>query len=137
MPYTKYSIAYIIKVLTLRHINGQSIYQLQDYLSSFETEEEPYRQLEAGYLYYFKEMVLESINKMLASGYYPEMERELSMPSSQERIGRFIKMAEDFECFKAKTSIRGPCGLSYDYYLAGGGCFSNSYFLFGTPSQFR
>jgi len=33
--------------------------------------------------------------------------------------------------------IRGPCALSYDFYLKGGGWLQNSHFLFGTPSQFK
>lgn len=137
VPYTRYSIPYIIKVLTLRHIEGKSIYQLQDYLASFDNGEEQYLDLNGASLYFFRALVLESIDKMLVSGNYPETEKEFSQPGSLERLKMFIGFAESFECFGAKPSIRGPCGLSYDFYLQGGGYFRNSYFLFGSPSQFR
>lgn len=82
-------------------------------------------------------MILESIEKILVSGNYSEIEKEFSQPCFLERLKKFIGFVQDFECFATKPSIRGPCGLSYDFYLRGGGYFRNSHFLFGRPSQFR
>ncbi|MCL0038564.1 hypothetical protein M1N10_06100, partial [Thermodesulfovibrionales bacterium] len=74
---------------------------------------------------------------ILAVGHCKEAETELQQPSKWERIKRFIEFAVRFSCLKIKPYIRGPCALSYDFYIEGGGYFLNSHFLFGTASQFR
>ena len=142
-PYTRYCIPFIIKVLKLRHIEEKSIYKLQGYLSASERVDN-YIDLSTSRIYGFKELILQSIDKILAAGYYKEAEKALQEPGSGQRIKRFIEFAEDFCCSKLEQtrtgispSIRGPCALSYDYYMEGGGYYGNSHFLFGTASQFR
>lgn len=137
IPYTKYSLPFIIKVLKLRYIEDRSIYKLQEYLAAVEEANNIYLDLSVSRIYWFKQLALECIDKILAAGYYKEAGRELQQPSQQERIKRFIEFTERFHCWKIKPYIRGPCALSYDYYMEGGGYFRNIHFLFGTASQFR
>jgi len=136
VPYTKYSIPFIIKVLTLRYIDDKSIMDVQNYLSGFD-KERVYIDLSASSINAFKDFILEVINKLLSSGYYQDAEKLLQKPSDNKRIRAFIEFSEVFCCYRINPYIRGPCALSYDFYTKGGGCFWNSYFLFGTPSQFR
>ncbi|MCK4826955.1 hypothetical protein KA005_65080, partial [bacterium] len=136
VPYTKYSIPFIIKVLTLRYIDDKSIMDVQTYLSGFD-KERVYIDLSASSINAFKDFILEVINKLLSSGYYQDAEKLLQKPSDNKRIRAFIEFSEVFCCYRINPYIRGPCALSYDFYTKGGGCFWNSYFLFGAPSQFR
>lgn len=126
-----------MKVLKLRYIEDKSICKLQEHLSGIERTDNTYIDLGVSRVYGFKKLVLESINKILAVGHCKEAETELQQPSKWERIKRFIEFAVRFSCLKIKPYIRGPCALSYDFYIEGGGYFLNSHFLFGTASQFR
>ena len=137
IPYTKYSLPFIIKVLKLRYIEDRSIYKLQEYLAAVEEADNIHLDLSVGRIYGFKKLVMETIDKILAFGYYKEAETEFQQPSDGERIKRFIEFAEGFRCLKIKPCIRGPCALSYDFYMEGGSYFLNSHFLFGAASQFR
>jgi len=135
VPYTKYSIPFIIKTLKLAYVEGNSIKKLQDYLAGF--HEHQYIDLSRSSFYGFKAFILKSIDKMLASGYHQEAEGKLQEPHPNKRIRAFIEFAEEFISDKVNPSIRGPCALGYDFYIRSGGYLSNGYFLFGTPSQFR
>ena len=95
-----------------------------------------YVELSPPRIYGFKSLIDQAIAKLLTSTYYPEFERLFQQRSLMKRIKSFLQVIERFYCHKVIPPIRGPCGLSYDYYLTGGGYLSNQYFLFGTPSQF-
>ena len=136
VPYSKYSIAFILKTLKSHYVDGQSIMEIQDYLSRF-NEEGIYLDLAASSMNRFKKLMLEVINKLLSSAYYQDVEKLFQKSCNKNRIKVFIKFAEAFYCCKTNPRIRGPCALSYDFYLKGGGWLQNSYFLFGTPSQFK
>jgi len=135
VPYTKYSIPFIIKTLKLAYVEDNSVKELQDYLAGF--QEHQYIDFSRSSFYEFKAFILKSIDKMLAGGYYQEAEGELQEPHTNKRIKAFIEFSKGFTSDKTIPSIRGPCALGYDFYIRGGGYLSNGYFLFGTPSQFR
>lgn len=136
VPYTKYSIPFIIKSMKLRYIDGLSTYKLQDYLASFGKEE--ILSISADQLLGFKKVVMDAIHKIMTTRYYQEFEEKgFNESTDQGLLISFIEFAEGFECTKVNPCIRGPCGLNYDFYINGGSYFKNAYFLFGTPSQFR
>jgi hypothetical protein len=139
IPYLKYSIPFTFKVLTSIHVEGKSIMEVQTYLSSVSTFEQTgiYVDLGASVIYGFKRLILEAIHKLLSSAYYPDAGKMLQQPSDSHRIKAFVGFARAFCCYKVSPCIRGPCALSHDFYIQGGGWLRNSYFLFGTPSQFR
>lgn len=131
VPYTRYSIAFIIKALTLLYKDHMSVYKLQDYLAGFGKGE--ILSITATQVFRFKQLIMEAIDKIMAIGFF----KELDEAAYNDRPAHFIEYAEGFECTKIEPSIRGPCAISYDFYLQGGGYFRNAHFLFGTPSQFR
>jgi len=136
VPYTRYSIPFIIKSLKARYEEGLSIIELQDYLAGF--GEDDILSLSADQIINFKKIVLEAVHKITATGHYPELAQEvLSESTDQQIVVVFIGFALSFECSKVEPSIRGPCGLGYDFYLNEGGFAEGAHFLFGTPSQFR
>ncbi len=136
VPYTKYSIPFIIKTLKKINIEERSINEILEYWA-VSNEHGTYFDLERARVHGFKRLIKETINKILTSGYYEEAQRRIQGSSEKQRIKGFIEYSEEFCCYKVEPCIRGPCGLSYDYYKNGGSYISNSYFLFGTPSQFR
>ena len=136
VPYSKYSILFIFKVLKSIYVEDKSIMEVQTYLSNFE-KTGIYVDLSASSIYGFKKLVVEAINKLLSSTYYPDAEKLLQQPSDKNRIKALIRFAQAFRCYKISPCIRGPCALSYDFYMQAGGWLRNSYFLFGTPSQFK
>lgn len=136
VPYTRYSIPFIIKSLKARYEEGLSISKLQDYLAGFGKDE--ILSMSADQLLDFKQIVLEAVHKITARGHYQEWEKEVFPKSTDQQIlVAFIAFASCFECCKVEPSIRGPCGLGYDFYLSEGGFLHHAHFLFGTPSQFR
>jgi len=136
VPYTKYSIPFIIKSLKLKCIDGLSTYELQDYLARFGEEE--ILSISTNQLLGFQETVMEAVHKIMTTNYYPELNAEEFQKSSDlERLRAFLEFSQEFECLKVEPCIRGPCGLGYDFYLQGGGYFKNAWFLFGTPYQLR
>jgi hypothetical protein len=131
VPYTKYSLPFIVKTLTLLYRDHLSIFMLQDYLAGFGEGE--ILSITATQLLRFKQLIMEAVDKIMATGVYQELHRVYY----SERATGLIEYAEGFECYKVQPSIRGPCALGYDFYLQGGGYLQNAHFLFGTPSQFR
>ncbi len=92
----------------------------------------------ANQIYKFKKIVIEAINKISALGYYAEFDEKVKDKTmDKEIVVAFIEFARGFECFKVEPSIKGDCGLNYDFYINGGGYYKNAQFLFGTASQFR
>jgi hypothetical protein len=136
VPYTKYSISFIIKSMKARYEDGLSISQLQDYLADFGKDE--ILSISADQILGFEQIILEAVGKITATGHYQEFEEKVcSRSADQEILAVFIEFSCYFECCKTEPSIRGPCGLGYDFYLNEGGFLQQAHFLFGTPSQFR
>ena len=135
VPYTKYSIPFIINALKKVYGEDNSVKVLLDYLAGFDPGK--YIDLSVSSFYAFRAFILTSINKMMAMGFYKESTASLQIPSEKQRIKIFLVFAEDFTCCKTNPKIRGPCALGYDYYMEEGGYMRNAHFLFGTPSQFR
>ena len=136
VPYTKYSVPFIIKMLKAKHIEDLSISKLQDLVANFGEDE--ILAISSDQLYDFKKLIRDAVNKIMATGHYQEFREEVSLMSTeQERVVLFIEFSLCFECFKINPMIRGPCGLHYDFYLNEGGYLRNAPFLFGTPYQFR
>lgn len=148
VPYYKYSIPFIIKVLKAKHIKGLSLKSLQDYIADFSdtgTQEDGcdgYIELSTSRIYSFQELIKATITKLLIRQYYRELTIRLYKcigrgSGETDSIEVFLEFSKEFQCCKLSMPIRGPCALSYDFYLEGGSYFLNSHFLFGTPSQFR
>jgi len=133
VPYIKYSIPFILKVLKARHIEGLSIYRVQEYIDSL--CEGDILTLDADQFLYFRLLVEGAIGKILVENNYKENKKFFEF-TGEELLKYFIHFAEDFSCHKIDVCIRGPCSLGLDYYLTGGGYLNNAYFLFGTPYQF-
>lgn len=135
-PYTKYSIPFIINTLNKMKTEGKTIEEILNYWSG-DNEYGSWLNLDQMTIRGFKKFVVQTIDKMLISGYYEEAISDFQSSSENERIKMFIEYSEEFCCYKTDPYIRGPCGIGYDYYLTGNGYIGNSHFLFGTPSQFR
>ncbi|MGD1076310.1 MAG: hypothetical protein ABR903_09600 [Thermodesulfovibrionales bacterium] len=90
-----------------------------DHLAGIGAEE--YIELSTSTFHAFKAFFLRSMDKMLAMGYYKEVESALRSSSERQRIKMFLVFAEDFTCCKTDDVIRGPCALGYDHYLSNGG----------------
>ena len=138
IPYCKYSIPFVIKVLNMIHIEDKSTMQVQELLSKYDNSEE-YVDLAQSSIFKFKNIIISSMNKLLSiiDSYQEFKEKNLLYDSDKKRIAAFLIFARSFVCFKTNPQIRGPCALGYDFFLIGGGYIKNNHFLFGTPSQFR
>lgn len=135
VPYSKYSIPFIITALEARHEKGLSIYKLQEYLDTVCSD---IISISAEHLIRFKHLINEALEKIMISSYYQYFkDNVLYKDTEQGYLKAFLKFSKTFESFKLKPSIRGPCALGYDFYITFGGYLNNAYFLFGTPSQFR
>jgi len=136
IPYWKFSILFLYKVMKLRCEEMISVHCLQQKVFDLTLKTGDGVELSAARIYGFKMMIDQAITKLLTSGYYPEFETLFMEKSRLQRIRIFMDISAKFYCHKVLPPIRGPCALSYDYYLTGGGYLRNQYFLFGTPSQF-
>jgi hypothetical protein len=135
IPYKKYSIVFIFNLLQYLCENNKSIHEVQTHYTMAKSEVK-YIDLSATLIIDFMEEMLQAISKLLVSGYYQDAEKSLQDSEDCVRMGKFILFAIQFQCCFIEPSINGIIGLSFDYYLKGGGWKENSDFLFGTPSQF-
>jgi hypothetical protein len=128
-----------MRVLEAMHCNDRTLKQLQDYVADFSDTGANYIELETSRIYSFRELIGEAMIKLLISRYYGEFAVRLQTCGDKvrERVPVFFEFCKEFECRKLWVPIRGPSGLSCDFYLTGGSYRGNSPFLFGTPSQFR
>jgi hypothetical protein len=135
IPYRKYCIEFTIEGCKSKNIEGSCLNDVLDHLAEIAEDD---LSLNGNQILRMDTIVEEAIDKVLASGYYPEFEDTVYQDSSGEgRIKDFIEFAEGFECFKQICDIKGPAALGYDFYVSGGGYYKNAHFLFGIPSQFR
>jgi len=118
---------------------GLSLTRLLDYIADFSETATSYIELSINRFYSFRDLLDRAIQKLLMARNYREFLclTQKCKEWESESIKAFLEFSEQFECCKVSPSIRGPCGLSYDFYLDGGSFRRNSFFLFGTPSQFR
>lgn len=138
VPYSAYSLPFVVKVLRSRHIDGMTVEGIQGYLANITCAGDDYKELSASGIFAFKELFVKAITKILVNGYYPRLSDELAETSRESvRIEIFLDFCQGFICPKLTPSIRGPCALSYDFYITGGSYLRNAFFLFGVPSQFR
>ncbi len=80
-----------------------------------------------------KEYIIKAIDKVIISGYYPDLITSLNTPDIRLKMNNFLKyLTLEYGC-----PIRGPCKMSYEYYERREKYNSNGSFLFGTPSQMR
>lgn len=135
IPYKKYSIPYIFKLLEKRVLENMSIKQILDYLSELNTDH--LINLSPKVIISLIKLIQETIEKLLISNHYKELSKSLQTAPVKAHLQIFIEYAASFETNKTDPVIRGPCGLSYDYYCENGGYYMNSPFLIGTPYQFR
>jgi len=146
IPYYKYSIPFLIKVMESRHIDKKPLQVLCHYITEFTatgpvgTDYECIEISPSGILY-LEPLIEEAINKIITSQYYQTVKQQWqkAFGGDSKNIGikGFLEFCSQFECFKTNPPIRGPTALSYDFYITCGAYARNSYFLFGTPSQFR
>jgi len=141
IPYSIYSLPFVVKVLQSRYIDGMTVENIQSihgYLGNITSSEDNYKEVSASGIFAFKNLFVKAITKILVNGYYPRLSDELAGTSQETvRIKVFLAFCLDFICQKYIPPIRGPCALSYDFYITGGSYLRNAFFLFGTPSQFR
>jgi len=137
VPYWKYSIPFIIKVLNARYVEKMSLEALLDHISDFTSRGSYYVELPHCRIASFIQLIKTAIVKICANAYYPKLIEKFYTDSLGKQIKEFLLFSLDFQCDKFHYPIRGPCAVAVDYYLKGGSYFLNSDFLFGKPSQFR
>lgn len=136
IPYSKYSISFVINSVIMRVIDNISYDKILNNLADLSKERA--LNLCSQTICDFKHLILNSCEKLINSGMYTnDIKINFNTPDIDIRAKSFIEFAKDFVCNKNKSPIRGPCGLAYDFYLNSGGFYRNAQFLFGTPSQFR
>lgn len=109
VPYVKYSIDFIVRVLS----EEKSINQTLDKYAQISDSKQLYR---------FKKIIDIAKEKLVSGGFLINEENLIAYSLSYQ--SRYYE-------------IRGPCGLGLDYYLNNGQYYENSWFLFGCASQFR
>ena len=153
VPYWKYSIPFIFRVLKARYIDDITLANLLNHIFDFthlnqnqdQNQDQYYVELSPSRFFDFCQLLIQAIAKIMvidrakANEYFRGIKAQLQTPDQKQLMKAFILFAMDFSCDKVSypSPIRGPSALSYDFYLHGGSYFRNSYFLFGTPSQFR
>ncbi len=146
IPYRRYSIPFLIKVMESRYIDQKTLQVISDYIIKF-TATGPVGtdyeciEISPGNILAFEPLFEEAINKIMTCQYYQTVKQQWQKIFDRDRqpigIKGFLEFCSQFECLKIQPSIRGPTALSYDFYITGGAYKRNNHFLFGTPSQFR
>jgi hypothetical protein len=148
IPYYKCSIPFLIKIMKSRHIDQMTLQVLRDYIIEF-TATGPVGtdyeciEISPSSILALEPLIEEAINKIMMSQYYQQVSQQwqktfaFTCGNKSIAIKGFLEFCSQFECFKTHPPIRGSTALSYDFYVTNGAYARNSYFLFGTPSQFR
>lgn len=131
IPYSKYSIPFVTKIMKAWHLEGKSIKEKLDYLS--EMESKGIVCIGVSTLCSFQRVFRTAVEKILTTGFFPKIHRYLNIPDSLIQIRNFIA----FLSGEYEGHSRDPCNFAHQFYLWNGGIKNNSSFLFGTPSQFR
>lgn len=130
IPYGKYSIEFVFDAIKALYAAGKSQKEVLDYINEISGGK---LCVEQSILPVFKNLLIESIDKLLTSRKYIELESFLNQRSPELRIKQLLNYIKD----RYESPIRGPCELGYEFYERNGTYKSNSPFLFGTPSQYR
>ena len=126
VPYRKYSLELIILILQLCYEEDRN--KALDQIGKVGIYSVTYY-----YILIFIKILKEGLEKAIVTGYYSELNKIVGYQDSEEgRLISFIRFLRAFEFSERRCIIKGPCALSYDFYLR-----SDGRFLFGTPSQFR
>lgn len=116
IPYRKFSTAFLLAVAEFR--SGHSISKsLEQFYPILTTAEQ---------LADIGEIVQTAIEKLKIS----------LLLSFETSLSEFITYCQGYVS-ETDENIRGPTGLSRDYYIRNGGYYRNSQFLYGRASQFR
>lgn len=129
IPYVKYSICFIFRILNDIYVNNMSEKVALDITSRFCDEE--VLCISPATVYNFKCCILKGIDRLGISKLYDEIKDIINTPDRFYRLRLFI-----LYLFGIKH-IRSPCEYSYEFYVKHGGYKTNSPFLWGTPYQFR
>jgi len=126
IPYVKYSIGFIFKILFDIYVHDLSEKSALDIISQLCSEE--VLCISPGTVYSFKCLILKGIDKLNISGLYDEIKYLMNTPY---RVRLFILYLYNI------NPVRAPSDYSYDFYINHDGYKRNSPFLWGSPSQFR
>ena len=126
IPYVKYSVEFIFKILFDIYVNDLSEKSALDIISQLCNEE--VLSISPASVYNFKCLILNSIDKLNISGFYDEIKY---LMNSDDRVKLFVLYLYEVH------PVRAPSDYGYDFYKAHGFYKTNSPFLWGTPSQFR
>ena len=138
IPYSKYSLPFVIGALKARHNDKMTLEEVQEYLGNINSNKEDYKEVSVSGIFSFKKMLLAAINRIRVSDFYRKLPAKLWKEKTPTAIIQiFLDFCNDFVSQKFDPHIRGPCILAVDFYISGGYYHRNAYFLFGTPSQFR
>lgn len=129
IPYVKYSIEFIFRILYDIHVNNMSEKEALDIITQFCSEE--ILCISPVSVYNFKCCILKGIERLCISKLYDEIKGIINTPDRFYRLRLFVLYLHSI------NHIRVPCDYSYDFYVNNGGYKTNSQFLWGTPYQFR
>lgn len=127
IPYSKYSVVFVIEVLEILYIDCKSLKTVLDKISHKSAEGVFF--LNSSTVNRFREYVVKAINKILSCSFYKYLALVLNTPDIKSGIQFFLTWLSAYP--------RAPDEVNYEFYLLGGGYKKNSPFLFGTPYQFR
>jgi hypothetical protein len=132
IPYRKYSIPFIHKVMKEWNLKNKSIKEVFDFLSTLEKKNGIFC-VSLSTLYDFKALFIKAQNKIISIGFIPTLRNFINVTDVNQRMRNFLIFLEG----KFDRRIRDPSSLAYEFYLYGGGYIKNAPFLFGIPFQFR
>lgn len=129
IPYVKYSIEFIFRVLFDIYVNNRSEKSALDIITQFCSEE--ILCISPVTVNNFKCSIEKGINRLAISKLYDEIKDIINIPDKYYRLRLFVLYLYGMK------HIRSPCEYSYEFYMKNGGYKTNSPFLWGIPSQFR
>jgi hypothetical protein len=131
IPYVKYSLVFVVKAMNLIHMEKKTIKEVLDYLSGLDGS--IMLNITSKELYIFRDYIISCIDKIIIMGYKGLNSKLKEIDSADSRIKWFLSYLEGKTDGKADYADE----VSYDFYESLGGYKTNSFFLFGIPSQFR
>lgn len=129
IPYVKYSIGFIFRILNDIYVHKMSEKASLDIITLLCSEEVlciiPIT------VSNLKCCIVKGIDRLGISKLYNELKDIINTPDRLNRLRLFVLYLYSI------NHIRSPCDYSYDFYVNNGGYKTNSPFLWGIPSQFR
>jgi len=129
IPYVKYSIEFIFRILFDIQVRNMSVKAALDIISQLCSEE--ILCMSPVTVNNFKCCILKGIDRLGISKLYYEIKDIINTPDRFHRLRLFVIYLYRI------NHIRSPCEYSYDFYVKLGGYKTNSPFLWGIPYQFR